>query len=62
MSYQGPPVRSGECPECGRDIGLQPGPDGDVLRYHKDVDGDGGSCPGRGKPPKPPAPDDGETS
>jgi hypothetical protein len=40
---------TGECPHCGRDIGLVAGEDGDVLRYHRD---DGAPCPGRGMKPK----------
>lgn len=52
MSRQGAPVDAGECPECGREIGLVAGELGDVLRYHRDVDGDGEPCPGRGRPPK----------
>jgi hypothetical protein len=43
----------GECPECGRDIGLIEGKGGLVLRYHVDKDGDGLECPGRGQAPKP---------
>lgn len=45
----------GECPECGRDIGLI----NDVLRYHKEAAyrskddiGESSPCPGSGKLPK----------
>lgn len=40
----------GECPECGREIAIRAG----VLVYHRDVDGDGLPCEGRGKKPKEP--------
>lgn len=38
----------GQCPECGRIIGLLPGEQGSILRYHRDIEGDGMVCQGSG--------------
>lgn len=40
--------KKGECPECGREIGTVQG----ILRFHKDIEGDGKKCEGSGGEPK----------
>lgn len=37
----------GECRHCGREVGLLPGVVGNVVRYHRDVEG--APCVGRGR-------------
>lgn len=38
--------KRGECPECGKDVGLV----AENIRFHKDDDGE--VCSGKGGPPK----------